>query len=161
MPTLRFTTHIHAPIERCFDLSRSVDLHARSTAQTGEEAIGGVTSGLIGLGQEVTWRARHFGVWQTLTSRITACDRPRHFRDSMVHGAFKRFDHDHEFVVDGSGEGTLMTDIFSFDAPLGALGWLAERLFLARYMDWFLRERARVIKAVAESDDWRRYLSCG
>ena len=32
--------------------------------------------------------ARHFGITQELTSRITAFDRPRHFRDEMEKGAF-------------------------------------------------------------------------
>ena len=97
MPVLELTTLVAAPVERVFDLSRSIDLHTASTAATGERAVAGVTSGLIGPGEEVTWRARHFGVWQSLTSRIVIFDRPRHFRDSMVRGAFRRFDHDHRF----------------------------------------------------------------
>ena len=48
--------------------------------------------GVIGLGDSVTWRARHFGVWQRLTSKITALERPRHFRDTMTSGAFARFE---------------------------------------------------------------------
>src|SRR5262245_31855607 len=97
MPTIELITIIAAPVERTFDLSRSIDLHTESTSATGERAVGGATSGLTGPGQEVTWRARHFGVWQSLTSRIVAFDRPAHFRDSMVRGAFRRFDHDHFF----------------------------------------------------------------
>jgi ligand-binding SRPBCC domain-containing protein len=85
----------------------------RSTAHTREIAVAGVTSGLIGLGQEVTWEATHFGVRQRLTSRITAFDRPFHFRDSQVRGAFKRFDHDH-FFEKTSGEWTLMRDVFDY-----------------------------------------------
>lgn len=87
MPVIKLTTEIQAPLERAFDLARSVELHIASTAHTGERAVAGVTSGLMALGQEVTWRARHFGTWQHLTSRITAFVRPFHFRDSMVRGA--------------------------------------------------------------------------
>ena len=148
---------VAAPPERCFDLARSVDLHAHSAAATGERPVGGVTRGLLGAGQEVTWRARHFGVRQSLTSRMTAFDRPRHFRDSMVRGAFRRFDHDHYFEPSGDG-GTVMREVFDYEAPLGPLGRLAERLFLTRYMRHFLEERNRHEKAAAESADWRRYL---
>src|SRR4029077_18062390 len=88
MPRIELVTHIAGPCERCFDLARSVEVHIRSTASTGERAIAGRTSGLMELGDEVTWQARHFGFQQTLTSRITAFDRPWHFRDSMVRGAF-------------------------------------------------------------------------
>jgi ligand-binding SRPBCC domain-containing protein len=156
MPVIEITTRIHASAERCFDLSRSIDMHMRSTTRTGERAIGGVTAGLIGLGEEVTWSARHFGIRQELTSRITAYDRPRYFRDSMVRGAFKRFDHDHYFERDG--DWTIMRDVFNFTPPLGILGGIANTLFLTRYMRRFLDERNRVIKEVAESEEWRRYV---
>jgi ligand-binding SRPBCC domain-containing protein len=157
MRTIQLTTLIQSPRERCFDLARSIDLHILSTARTGEAAVGGVTSGLIGPGQEVTWRARHLGLWQELTSRITAYERPSHFRDSMVRSAFKRFHHDHHFEMEG--DATRMRDLFSFEAPLGLLGRLAERLFLERYLRRLLKERALVIKRVAESEEWRAYLA--
>ena len=123
----------------------------QSTAATGETAIAGKTSGLLELGEEVTWRARHLGRWQTLTSRITAYDRPAYFRDSMVSGAFARFDHDHFFDEDGRG-GTLMRDVFDFAAPWGVLGRFAE-LFLCGYLRRFLELRNRELKAVAEAAD--------
>ncbi len=82
MAILRVETMVNAPAGRCFDLSRSVDLHVQSAGATGETAIAGTTSGLLDLGDQVTWRGKHFGVWQTLTSKITVFDRPRHFRDS-------------------------------------------------------------------------------
>jgi ligand-binding SRPBCC domain-containing protein len=148
---------VAAPVERCFDLARSIDLHQLSTAATGERAVAGRTSGLIGPGEEVTWRARHLGVWQTLTSRITAYERPVHFRDSQVRGAFRRFDHDHFFAREG--DATVLRDVFDYDAPLGLLGRAAERIFLTAYMRRFLVERNRVLRVVAESDDWRRFVA--
>ena len=157
VPRIELTIHIAAPRERCFDLARSVELHTRSTASTGERAIAGRTSGLLTLGDEVTWRARHFGVWQTLTSRITAYERPAYFRDSMVRGAFARLDHEHYFAEDGRG-GTVMRDLFDFAAPFGALGWVAERLILTTYLRRFLEARNREIKVVAESDAWRQFV---
>ena len=156
MPTIILETQIQAPIERVFDLSRSVDLHLASAEQTGERAVAGVTSGLMSLGDEVTWEATHFMVRQRLTSRITAFDRPHHFRDSMVRGAFARMDHDHFFAAEGGG--TLVRDAFDFDAPLGLLGKLANKLFLARYMRRFLVTRNAVIQSIAESDEWQRFL---
>jgi ligand-binding SRPBCC domain-containing protein len=156
MPRIVLDTLIHAPPERCFDLARSVDLHVLSTQQTGERAVGAVTSGLLGLGQEVTWSARHFGMRQTLTSRITAFDRPHHFRDSMVCSAFRRFNHDHFFAA--RSEGTEMKDVFDFDSPLGPLGRLADALVLERYMRRLLERRNAEIKRVAESGAWQGVL---
>lgn len=156
MPVIDITTSIDAPMERVFDLSRSVDLHTTSTAHTGERAVAGATSGLMALGQEVTWRARHFGIWQYLTSRITAFERPVHFRDSLVRGVFRRLEHDHFFSE--RGEVTLMRDVFDFQSPLGFLGRIADRLFLKRYMTRLLVTRNAAIKSAAETDQWRRYL---
>lgn len=149
-------TSIRAPIERCFDLARSIDLHVETQRGRAEVAIAGMTKGLIGPGERVTWRARHLGIVQTLTSEIVAFDRPRHFRDSMVEGAFRRFDHDHDFVPEG--DGTRMVDSFDFESPLGPLGRLVDRLVLRRYMTRLLAERAAEIKHAAETDAWRRFL---
>jgi len=146
---------VNAPAARCFDLARSVDLHVRSAGGTREAAIAGTMSGLLDLGDQVTWRGKHFGVWQTLTSKITVFDRPRHFRDSQVDGAFARLDHDHLF--ERADDLTQMTDVFQYSAPLGPVGRMAELLFLNRYLTRFLCERGMTIKKVAESDDWKLY----
>lgn len=157
MPCIELITYIAASPERCFDLARSIDLHQRSLDASAERAVAGVTAGLIGLGDSVTWEATHFGVRQRLTSRITAFERPTFFRDSMVAGAFRRFDHDHWFDAEPTG-GTRVRDLFDFDAPVGWLGHLANAAFLTRYMRRLLRARNLVIKRVAESDEWRAYL---
>jgi ligand-binding SRPBCC domain-containing protein len=141
---------IHASAERCFDAARDLDLHVKSLAHTGETAVGGRTSGLIELGEEVTWRGRHFGVMQHFTSRITAFDRPRYFQDTMQRGAFRTFVHDHFFAPDG--DGTRMTDVMVFSAPLGPLGRLAEKLVLRRYLEQLLIDRGRTIREWAEGD---------
>jgi ligand-binding SRPBCC domain-containing protein len=156
VPRIDLSTFIAAPRERCFDLARSVDLHVRSASSTGERAVQGRTSGLLALGDEITWRARHFGVWQTLTGHISAYDRPRYFQDTMLRGAFKSLTHDHFFdVADG---GTIMRDVFVYTAPRGLLGRIAERLFLTAYMRRFLKARNREVKSVAESDEWRQFV---
>ena len=156
MPRVRLVTWIEAPPERVFDLARSVDLHAQGQVRYGERAIAGVTRGLIGMGQSVTWEARHFGITQKLTSRIVTFDRPRSFRDSMVSGAFARFDHDHFFEPES--EGTRMVDVFDFASPLGPLGRVVDCLILARYMRRLVEERALSIKRAAESDEWKALL---
>lgn len=160
MPIINLTYRIHAPVERCFDLSRCIDLHTESTSYTEERAVAGVTQGLIGLGEEVTWEARHFGIRQRLTSRITMFDPPYHFRDSMIQGAFKRIDHDHFFEPDG--EITIMVDRFDFEAPLGILGQMFSSVVLTNYMRRFLMRRNEMIKEIAESaTGWMRYLADG
>jgi ligand-binding SRPBCC domain-containing protein len=159
MVELKEITTITAPIARCFDLARSVEVHLAGNVHFGESAVavGGVTSGLIDLGQRVTWRAKHLGVWQNLTSEITRFERPTYFRDEMIEGAFKRMEHDHYFSAKSANE-TTMTDVFRFAAPIPILGRIAEVAVLRRYMTNLLRERNDVIKKIAETDGWQRFL---
>jgi ligand-binding SRPBCC domain-containing protein len=149
METIRVETWVGAPLERCFDAARDLDLHMKFAAHTGERAVAGRTSGLIEDGEEVTWRARHLGVVQHFTSRITAFERPRFFQDTMQRGAFRTFVHAHYFEADAAG--TRMIDLVAFSAPLGILGRLAEKLFLRAYLERFLRLRAATIKAAVEA----------
>jgi len=158
VPRLETTTLINAPLARCFDLARSVEVHLAGNVHCGESAVAtaGVTSGLLSKGQRVTWRARHFGVWQNLTSEITAMDRPAYFQDTMISGAFRSMTHDHHFRS-LTADQTEMKDVFCFEAPLPILGLLAEITFLRRYMRALLHERNAVLKQIAESGDWRKY----
>ena len=144
MPAFRLVTEIAAPVERCFDLSRSIDLHLESMLASKERATDGVTSGLIGEGQEVSWQARHFGVQWRMTSRISEFDRPRRFVDEMVRGPFASFRHEHQF--DASGAGTRMTDVVAFHMSLGPPANLPVGLYLRRLM----RIRNDVIRTKAE-----------
>ena len=156
MPVIRLSISIAAPPERVFDLARSIDAHQQSAEGTQERAVAGVTQGLIGMGDEVTWEARHFGIKQRLTVRITGFERPLRFQDVMVSGAFKSMKHDHEFVAQPPG--TLMEDRFEFESPFGILGGMVDRLFLCGYMRRFLMRRNQALKNMAESEDWRKYV---
>lgn len=156
MPTIEVLTFINAPAARCFQLALSMDLHTISARQTQEEIIGGVRCGLLQLGDSVTFRARHFGVWQALTSKVTAFEAPRYFCDEMQRGAFKRMRHEHHFQVQDAG--TLMRDVFEFASPLGWLGRAVDALVLKRYLRKFLVERARIVRHYAESGQWREVL---
>lgn len=157
MPRIELQTEIKADRKIVFDLSRSIDLHKISTEQTNENAIAGKTSGLIELNESVTWKARHFGIYQKLTSKITEFYSPNYFTDEMISGAFRSFKHEHHFKE--YNQGTLMIDIFDYKSPLGFLGKLADTLFLENYMRDLLYHRNQIVKEFAESDKWKQVLS--
>ena len=118
---------------------------------TGEHAIAGRTSGRIEAGEMVSWRARHFGRWWTLTSRVTEVRAPTTFADEQEQGPFRTFRHRHTFsAIPG---GTLMVDEWEHEAPFGPIGWLADRLVLGRYMRRLLEIRNATIRREAESGD--------
>jgi ligand-binding SRPBCC domain-containing protein len=142
---IELETRIDAPPERCFDLSRSVELHLEAAAATGERAVDGVTTGLLGAGDTVTWEARHLGRRRRLTVRITAFDRPCFFRDEQVRGPFRRFVHDHRF--EPAGGGTCMRDVLELASGFP----LFDRLVLAPHLRRFLLRRNELIKRTAET----------
>ena len=148
MPIIDLTTIIYATPENCFDLSLNIDLHMQSMEQTNEKAIGGITSGAIKLGETVRWRARHFGIYFTMTIQIADLIRPVRFTDEMIKGPFKYLRHQHFF--EPIPEGTHMTDRFDFQSPLGILGSMADQVFLESYMRNLLIKRNEWIKAIAE-----------
>lgn len=140
---------ILAPIERCFDLARDIDIHTKTVwKHTREKAIAGVTTGCISAGELVTFEATHFGIRQRLTSKITDFNAPYLFVDETQKGAFKSLRHVHHF--EKHGEGTRMTDALRFEAPLGWLGWAVERLVLKTYMTKFLEHRNEQLKRLDE-----------
>ena len=157
MTKIKLEIIIDAPIERVFDLARSIDLHKLSTTGTNEEAIAGKTSGLIELGETVTWRAKHFGIYQNLTVEVIEFEKPFMFGDVMLKGAFKQMKLIHRFLADGSG--TKMVDEFEFVSPFGFLGKLADSIFLKRYMKKFLINKNKELKYVAESQEWKKIIN--
>ena len=141
-------TVINAPVGVVFELSLDVDVHLQSQARSGERAIAGVTRGTIGLGEQVTWRATHFGIPFKMTSKVTELDRPNRFVDEQVRGPFHRFHHEHCFHQQGAE--TEMIDRVEFVAPLGAVGRLVERFVLAGYLRKLIEERGAFLKQQAE-----------
>jgi ligand-binding SRPBCC domain-containing protein len=143
---------INAPVQECFDLARSIDFHVYAAQTTREQAVGGMTTGLISEGEEVEWKAKHFGLWWKMRVRITAFRPPGYFQDSMVKGPFRSFTHDHTF--DRQGPGTLMTDTVTFQSPILIAGGLFDVCVLNKYLLRFLQARNKKLKVEAESKSW-------
>ena len=157
MPTIHLTTFIAAPADRVFDLARNVDLHKKSMAHTGEEAVAGTVTGLIKDGETVTWKAKHLGKSRVLRMKITGMKPPHSFIDEMVSGDFKSMKHEHHFKPVANG--TFMIDLFTFESPYGGLGKLVNQVYLTRYMRRLLEQRNEIIKEYAESEKWKFLLN--
>lgn len=148
--SIRLETIIEAPAAACFDLSASVDAHTASMSASGERAVGGVTSGVMRLGDTVTWRARHFGIVFRLTAVITEHEYPSRFVDVQQRGPFRRWRHQHSFQALEAGQ-TRMTDDVEFQSPLGLLGRAVDRLVLGRYLTRVLQQRNAWLRQTLES----------
>ena len=148
MTYLELHTTIKAGIQETFNLSRNIDFHVDAASQTMEEAIGGRTSGEIGLGETVMWRGRHFGVYLTHTSLISHFAKPRYFVDEMIKGNFTFFKHYHLFKK--QGDKTIMTDVLMYKVPFGIIGDLFNFFFLKRHLVKFLKHRNLTLKKTLE-----------
>lgn len=150
MASIRLETLIKAPIDRCFDLARSIEAHLASTAKTAERVVGGRKEGLFELGDSVTWEARHFGLRLRQGSTITRSEPPHMFVDEGTSGPLGHFRHMHQFVSEQGA--TLMVDTFEFELPLRLGGRLVELLVVERHMRRLLTDRAAYLKQQAEAD---------
>ena len=157
MIRLRTETLILAPATRCFDLARSIDLHQAAAGPIDGRAIASRVSGLAELGDCTTWSARFFGLRFSLSTRIAEMEAPHRFSDVLCHGLFAHFGHDYTIRSLGPNR-TLLTDDFFFQSPLGPLGAAFDTLILRRKMLAVAEWRARYLRRVAESEQWRRYL---
>jgi ligand-binding SRPBCC domain-containing protein len=157
MPYIHLTTFIAAPAEKVFDLSRSINLHKISMRSSNEEAVGGVTSGLIKENETVTWKAKHLFKTRLFTSKITSMNAPEMFVDEMVKGDFKSFRHQHYFKQIDNG--TILIDIVEFESPYGFIGKMVNKLLLKNYVQKLLINRNNIVKEYAESDKWQFVLN--
>ncbi len=148
MTQIILETRIKAPIHEVFDLSRSIDFHLITAQKTNEKVIAGRTSGFINHHETVTWKGKHFGLYLTHQSKITAFDSPHFFVDEMIKGHFKGFKHQHHF--DHTGTHTIMIDILDYTVPFGTLGAIFDRLALKKHLTNFLTYRNTSIKKYAE-----------
>lgn len=156
MSYIHVTTFIEAPVERVFQLSRSMKLHQHSMAAYGQEAIQQPSSGLINLGETVTWKAKHLFRIRFLKIKVTAMQAPFSFVDEQVLGDFKSMKHEHFFKPVENG--TIMIDQFHYQLRHGKLGSLVNAILVRKYILRLLEERNKSIKKVAETSDWKKYL---
>jgi ligand-binding SRPBCC domain-containing protein len=155
--TLRDSILIHAPIDRCFRLSTSIEVVAltlsmRPVAYTPEAKL----TGTITANDRLLWRGWKFGLPQLHETLITGFDSPCFFQDTMGRGRFATFQHDHHFTpADG---GTLLQDELRFSMPFGWAGALVGAAIMVPHIKGLLRRRFALLKRLAEGDGWRTYL---
>jgi ligand-binding SRPBCC domain-containing protein len=155
---LRESITIHAPIERCFLLSTHLaivqqELGMRPVQRSNKGRI----EGFVQDQDTIRWQGWKFGLPQFHESLIEAFDPPHFFRDRMIAGRFRSFEHDHAFeeLADGS---TRLIDELRFIMPFGRLGDLAGAVLLSPHIHNLIRRRFQRLRHIAESDAWQQYL---
>ena len=145
---------MHAPIERCFLLSTSIEIVAQ---ELGMRPVCGRTSGFVTGGDTVRWEGWRLGLPQFHESLIDRFKPPWFFRDRMISGRFGTFEHDHEFSDRGDGS-VLLREEVHFTMPWGWAGDLIGQWVMVRDIRGLIKRRFARIKQMAESEEWRAYL---
>lgn len=148
--------HVNAPVERCFLLSTNLELVKHSLKMKLDSRQSTRTGGLVEGGDRLMWKGWAFGLPQRHESLISKYERPDFFQDTMLRGRFKRYQHDHFFTAIGGR--TLLNDKIRFSLPLGMVTRPVGRFVVTPYIASLLRHRLELLKRVAESDEWKRYL---
>lgn len=151
---LRDEVTVYAPLDRCFLLSTSVEI---VRCELKMRPVRGRTSGLVADRDTVLWKGWKYGLPQYHHSLIEDYRPYSFFRDRMIAGRFRTFSHDHAFDLQEDG-GVRMHDEVRFTMRWGVLGALVGSMLIAPDVRRLMRRRFRLLKRIAESDQWRRFL---
>lgn len=157
MPTIHLTTFIAAPVERVFDLNRSIGLQKVFMERLGFTAVAGITAGLINKEESVTWKGKYLYKTRFFTSRVTDITPFELFIEKMIRGDFKNYRHEHYFKP--AENGTIVIDIINFEISSGWLGRMITRLYLHRYIESMIMLRNETVRQYAVSDKWMALLN--
>ena len=157
MFTLKDSKQIAAPLDRVFRLSCSLAIVERELGMhpvSGRDSIR--TEGLVTGADRIRWEGWQLGFWNYHVSLISAYEANRFFQDTMIAGRFRSFQHDHSFQA--AGDVVLLDDTIRFSMPFGWAGRLVGRFIVAPHIAGLLRRRLALLKRIAESEEWRKYL---
>jgi ligand-binding SRPBCC domain-containing protein len=157
MTKIEFNTHIKAPIERCFDLSRSIDFHKVSISPVfKEESVAGCTTGLIGHNQRTLMQSKLWGFQFSTELKIVKFNPPYFLSYEIADSNFHSIIHDYYFY--DIGDETAMVNHFYYKLKLGVLGEIANLLILEKYLTRIITQRNDLLRDYAETDKWQEIL---
>ncbi len=157
MNKIEFNTHIKAPIERCFDLSRSIDFHKISLSPVvKEESVAGCTTGLIGQNQHALMQSNCWGYHFSTELKIVKFNPPYFLSYEITDSNFESAIHDYYFY--DIGDETVMVNHFYYKLKLGLMGEIANLLFLEKYLNKTISKRNDLLREYAETSKWQGVL---
>jgi hypothetical protein len=140
--------HVRAPIERCFELARSVELAGEMAGvQVTENGIAR-SHGQVQAGDHMIWKGWSFGLPARHESVVTRVEAPRALEDRMVRGRFRRFEQIQS--LSEIDDHTLVTATVRFVIPRGLPGRLLARHLVIPSITRMLQRRMNLLKETAE-----------
>lgn len=147
VPTRVWETRIHCTVEALFDFHRSAEALTLLTPPNRQVQIVGDAE--VRNGALHVLRIRQFGLPMEWHARISQVDPPNGFTDTAERSPFAYWQHHHRFIPEGSG--AILRDEVTYRMPLGPLGQIADRLFVARDLDRLFAFRHAQTKRALEA----------
>ena len=114
------------------------------------------TGSIEQIGSRVKIRVCIGPISQTWTSEHTACEPGRMFRDTMVSGPFRRWEHTHLFIPDGD-EASWLEDRVEYGMPFGRLGNLVAGGYIKKRLGrMFAWRHSKTAEALAEEIEFKK-----
>jgi ligand-binding SRPBCC domain-containing protein len=146
------TQTINRPIEEIWDFISNPDNLKKITPDemgfqiTSENIPAKMHEGMI-ISYQVT---PLFGIKTTWVTEITHLKEHSYFVDEQRVGPYKMWHHQH--WVEATPNGTLMTDIVSYQPPLGFLGSIANKFLIKRKLNEIFEYRTNVMEDLFENE---------
>ena len=157
MSKIHVTTFINAPIERVFNLSRSLALSKMAFKGGKEQLLSSSSANVVGAGETITLRAKHLGKTREITARLTDFTLPDGYTEEQIKGDMKSFRHEYHFKkVDN---GTIMIDLLEYEGPRDLPGSIAAKFFLKSYFEKTVKKKNELVREYAESEKWKVVLT--
>jgi ligand-binding SRPBCC domain-containing protein len=159
MPTLHFETTVAAPLQRVWEFHQDVrvSLPALSPQEDSVVLESADTPPLVGarivitargpMGRRIRWVAL---IVEHSPPHGALFGEEARFVDEQEAGPFARWRHAHEFErIDENT--TRVVDHIEYRPPLGPLGWIADKIFVARKLKRMFAERHATLKRLLDS----------
>jgi ligand-binding SRPBCC domain-containing protein len=156
MPEIKLTTFIAAPVERVFDLSRSVSLVKQALLANDIIITGEKTTGLLREGESVTLESKLFFKKRVWKLQITKIVKPEMYIEEQAEGFLKSFTHIRYFKP--CENGSFLIDQVSYDLKQGIAGEVADKMVFRNYLSRVIEIKNASIKQAAESNRWKQYI---
>jgi len=151
MITIRLTTWVNAPVERCFLLATSRGFSP--VVKNGVAVSDTTTQGMLKIGDEIGWK---MGGTEHV-SRVDAIRPYCYFREVMEAGMFRHFEHNHHFAP--MDDGTRVRDEVRFSVRMGPLSKIYGATVVRSLLMRMLVDKNIELKHLAESAEWKKFVT--
>lgn len=157
MPTLLFETTIAAPLAKVWAFHEDVKMSLPALSPPGDDVRIESADLPLAVGSRITilargplgpvrWVAR---IVEWVPPHAVVFGEEARFADEQESGPFKRWRHSHEFeAIDAKT--TRLVDRINYQAPLGPLGWVADKLLIRWKLRAMFKHRHGAVRKALE-----------